>query len=139
MSAAMAMREVGAPRTFSTVCGAILFYARDRERRLSVSIPLERGSDPMNREEVEEKEFTVARIIACLTPRAKEDWDSRYVLDPRDVELLIEFYDSTASESNDNLQALARRAGMTVAEFLRHVRETRNVLRRRMKEREIIE
>lgn len=140
MSAAMAIeRELGAEaRTFATVAGALLWYAAQRARRLRMAIPLERGTDPKNRAEIEREEATYAKIVGCLVAHAPEDWDSRYEIESRDVDLLIAFYDSTTEESNDSLQALARRADMTVAGFLSHKNRTRNVIRRRMEERGLI-
>lgn len=140
MNAAISWQEVDAvaqARTFSTVAGALLFYANQRRKRMRTGPALE-GSMPRNEEQIEADAEAYARIVGCLTARAPEDWDERYELREEAIAHLIAYYDSTTDADNSSLEAIAHRLDMTLPKFLDYVRKTRNAIRRRMTARGVL-
>lgn len=140
MSAAEALYpELSAPaRTFQTVKGAIIWYAEHRSRKESARAPLEIGSVPVPAVSRAVAEATYARLAACLVERAPEDYDFDPLVTDGRVEGLLLWY-ITDGGASDWKQRNEARFGMTWCKFSYEARRTRNVVRRRMQARGLIE
>jgi hypothetical protein len=107
-----ALRELGAQaRTFTSVAGALLWYAEQRARRSGRAIPLESGST-RSQEDRDRVEATYAAIVGCLTAAAPEDWEPT-VLREEDVEALVAWYEVHFAEyacTSDEERAKSRLA-----------------------------
>lgn len=140
LSAAEVLREELQVKTltFSTIAKAFLWYAEQRGRKESARVPLELGRVPAPAFMREISNATYARIAACLTETAPEDYAFDPKIDDERLEALLLFY-VTDGGASDWSQRNEAKFGMSWSKFCRECRRTRNVLKRRMQGRGVIE
>jgi hypothetical protein len=129
------LRELGAEvRTFKTDSGCLLWFVQERARRMGIQVKLESGATPISREAREIQNATYASIAASLTEAAPSDYSFDPPITEERLNQLVHFY-----LSDEPQQALADKLGMSWARFCKEARRTRNVIRRRMRARGLIE
>jgi hypothetical protein len=129
------LRELGAEvRTFKTDSGCLLWFVQERARRMGIQVKLESGATPISREAREVQNATYASIAASLTEAAPSDYSFDPPITEERLNQLVHWY-----LSDEPQQSLADRLGMSWARFCREARRTRNVIRRRMYARGLIE
>jgi len=130
-----ALRELHAvPRSFRTVRGAMLWYAAQRARRQGRAINLEAVGAPRSQASLDEAEATYAKLCACLTVHDAADLDPDFGLYPLRLAHLLVWYRAERSQ-----QHLADEMGLTLRELSKYCAFTESVLRRRMRERGLID
>jgi len=142
MIAAEVLPELSAtPHVFSSAGQALFFYVREFGRRTGIQVPLESGSIPMPHVAREQREATYARIVAALHEREPEDYSFDPLLTEGRLNALVHWYMSDqprASLVEAFSKALELRSETWVA-FCRECRRTRNMFRRRMQGRGLVE
>ena len=142
MIAAEVIHELSAaPHVFSSAGQALFFYVREFGRRTGIQVPLEYGSIPMPHVAREQREATYARIVAALHEREPEDYSFDPLLTEERLNALVHWYMSDQPRAS-LVEAFADALGLrseTWSAFCRECRRTRNMFRRRMLGRGLVE
>lgn len=136
------LAEISAERhVFANAGQALFFYVREFSRRVGIQAPLESGSIPMPHVAREQREATYARIVGALHEREPEDYSFDPLMTEDRLNALVHWYMSDVPRAS-LVEAFADALGLrsyTWVAFDYECKRTRNVFRRRMSARGLVE